>query len=105
MNFEPYPNFEEFSDARLDLEQKLVEEKITWADTDGDGLLKSYYENEMRLLQAERARRNGGTNSYNSSNSSPQRQNPSSSPRRFMGWSVKSLKRLAHTAKRTQLPF
>jgi AAA domain len=60
--WDPHPDYSAFSDARLGLEQGTVEERIRWAREDGDELLAIYLEDRMRLLQAERARRNGQSN-------------------------------------------
>src|SRR5262245_59003367 len=57
---EPHPEFSEYSDARLEQYQAILEEKLRWAKEDGDVMEISWYESEMSLLQAERARRNGG---------------------------------------------
>ena len=56
---ERHPEFETFSDERLELHQTLIDQKIAWAKEDGDDSAIHWYEIEMSLLQAERARRNG----------------------------------------------
>jgi hypothetical protein len=65
---EPHPDFTTYSDSHLELRQGLIDQKIAWAKEDGDDFGISWYEIEMQLLQAERARRNG-VNSHNSLNS------------------------------------
>jgi hypothetical protein len=61
---EPHPEFRECSDAYLVHRQGLIDQKIAWAREDGDKDAISWYECEMALLQAEKARRNGGSNSF-----------------------------------------
>lgn len=56
------PDFSTFSDKRLELHQELIEEDIRWAEKAGDSLRAIYFEQEMRMLQAERGRRRGGQN-------------------------------------------
>src|SRR5262245_53937750 len=56
----PHPVFEEMSDKRLQLTESLIEVKIDQAKQNEDQSVVSWYECEMSLLQAERARRNGG---------------------------------------------
>jgi hypothetical protein len=60
----PHPDYSSYSDAYLDLEQGTVQDKIEWAKEDSDELRAIYFEDRMRLLNAERARRNGGANSF-----------------------------------------
>jgi hypothetical protein len=60
----PHPDYSSYSDAYLDLEQGTVQDKIEWAKEDSDELRAIYFEDRMRLLNAERARRNGGGNSF-----------------------------------------
>jgi RecA-family ATPase len=60
LGYEPMPDFTDMSDARLELQQALLDENIKWAEAAGDPLLATYYRQQMRALQAERARRNGG---------------------------------------------
>jgi hypothetical protein len=48
----------------LELRQGLIDQKIAWAKEDCDDFAVNWYEVEMALLQAERARRNGGSNSF-----------------------------------------
>jgi hypothetical protein len=60
----PHPDYSSYSDAYLDLEQGTVQDKIGWAKEDGDELRAIYFEDRMRLLNAERGRRNGGANSF-----------------------------------------
>jgi hypothetical protein len=57
-----HPDFSTFSDARLDQYQKLIDENIRWAKEAGDPVLETHNEQEMRMLQAERGRRQGGKN-------------------------------------------
>jgi hypothetical protein len=57
-----HPDYSTYSDARLNLDQNLVEEKIRWAQEDRDPHRVTYYEQRMRLLQAERMRRNRQSN-------------------------------------------
>ena len=59
-----HPDFSTYSDQRLDLAQKLIDENIRWANAAGDPLLATYHEQEMRMVQAERGRRHGGQNSF-----------------------------------------
>jgi hypothetical protein len=58
---EPHPDFTTYSDSRLELRQGLIDQKIAWAKEDRDDFAISWYEIEMSLLQAERARRDGGS--------------------------------------------
>jgi hypothetical protein len=58
---EPMPDFTSMSDARLTLQEGLIDENIRWAEQAGDPLLATYYGQQMRALQAERKRRNGGS--------------------------------------------
>ena len=58
--WDEHADFSTYSDARLDLEQNLIDEKIRWAREDNDGEREAYYEQQMRMLQAERKRRAGG---------------------------------------------
>jgi hypothetical protein len=60
---EPHPEFGEFSDERLELHQTIIDQKIAWAKQDGDDFAVHWYECEMSLLQAARAKRNGAQNS------------------------------------------
>jgi len=55
--FDPHPDFTTFSDERLNLFQGLLQLEIDDLD---DGLEKTYREQRMRVLQTERARRQGG---------------------------------------------
>ena len=64
---EPHPEFSTYSDPNLELRQGLIDQKIAWAKEDCDDFAVNWYEVEMALLHAERARRNGGKNSSNSS--------------------------------------
>jgi hypothetical protein len=66
-----HPDFSTYSDARLDQAQRLIDENIRWAKQAGDPTLETYNEQEMRMLQAERTRRNGNGNGgqHNSHNS------------------------------------
>jgi hypothetical protein len=66
-----HPDFSTFSDERLDLAQKLLDEEIAWAEKAGNPILATYKEQEMRMLQAECSRRsgNGNGNPDNSLNS------------------------------------
>ena len=57
-----HPDFSTYSDARLDQAQRLIDENIRWAKQAGDPTLETYNEQEMRMLQAERGRRQGGQN-------------------------------------------
>jgi hypothetical protein len=59
--WDPHPDYSSWSDARLnnELEQGIIDDRIAWAKKDGDELLVIYLEDRMRLLQAERGRRNG----------------------------------------------
>src|SRR5215475_2425155 len=66
----PHPEFETFSDERLELHQTLIDQSIAWAKEDHDDFAVSWYEIEMAMLQKERAKRNG-LNSHNSLNSQP----------------------------------
>jgi AAA domain len=61
---EPHPEFATFSDSYLELRQGLIDQKIAWAKEDGDDFAINWYEIEMALLHAERARRNGGPNLF-----------------------------------------
>ena len=56
---DPHPDYSTYSDAHLDQEQSIVDERIRWAQEDKDPCRATYYEQRMRLLQTERARRNG----------------------------------------------
>src|SRR5262249_1801665 len=60
---EPHPEFQTFSDERLEIHQTFIDQKIAWSNEDGEDFVKHWYECEMSLLQAERARRNGHSNS------------------------------------------
>ena len=61
---EPHPEFNTFSDERLKLHEALIDQKILWAKEDHDDMAIHWYEIEMAMLQADRARRNGGSNSF-----------------------------------------
>jgi hypothetical protein len=54
-----HPDFSTYSDARLDQYQKLIDENIRWAKEADDPVLETHNEQEMRMLQAERGRRQG----------------------------------------------
>jgi KaiC/GvpD/RAD55 family RecA-like ATPase len=58
-----HPDFSTFSDKRLKLHQNLIDEDIRWAEKVGDSVRGTYYEQEMRMLQAERGRRHGASDS------------------------------------------
>jgi excisionase family DNA binding protein len=68
-----HPDFSTFSDERLDLAQKLLDEESHGRKKTGNPILATYKEQEMRMLQAERGRRhangNGNGTSLNSHNS------------------------------------
>jgi len=59
-----HPEFTTYSDQRLNLAQALIDEDIRAAREQGDELEAIYYEQRMRMLQAERKRRNGAPNSF-----------------------------------------
>lgn len=67
-----HPDFSTFSDQRLQLSQELIDENIDWAKKSGDPVLETYYEQEMRLLQAERGRRSRNGHNGNDSHEWPQ---------------------------------
>jgi len=73
-----HPDFSTFSDLRLDLHQKLIDEDIRWAEKAGDPTRAAYYEQEMRMLQTERGRRNG--NGHSNGNGSHEWPDPNESP-------------------------
>ena len=64
-----HPDFPSLSDAELAAEEAIINDRIKWAVEDADEERWGWYRDQMRLLNAERARRNGGVNSYNSFNS------------------------------------
>lgn len=60
-HYSPHPDYSTFTNAQLEGEQEEVAEKIRLAKEYSDDLtLVSWFETEMNLLQAERARRSGG---------------------------------------------
>src|SRR5215831_17364326 len=64
-----HPDFQSLSPAELAAEEAIINDRIKWAVEDADEERWGWYRDQMRLLNAERARRNGGVNSYNSFNS------------------------------------
>src|SRR5215468_5864122 len=64
-----HPDFSSLSNAELAAEEAIINDRIKWAVEDADEERWGWYRDQMRLLNAERARRNGGVNSYNSFNS------------------------------------
>ena len=56
--FTPHPDYGVFSDERLALNQEFLQSEIDGAD---EGLERTYLEQRMRLLQAERQRRKNET--------------------------------------------
>src|SRR5262245_39591249 len=64
-----HPEFPSLSDAELAAEEAIINDRIKWAVEDADEERWGWYRDQMRLLNAERARRNRGVNSYNSFNS------------------------------------
>lgn len=55
--WQPMPDFTCMSDARLALQENLLDENIRWSEEGGDPLQATYYRLQMRALQAERKRR------------------------------------------------
>ncbi len=52
-----HPDFSVFSDARLDLHQNILQERIDFAQADGNAELTTWLGQQMRLVRAERAHR------------------------------------------------
>jgi hypothetical protein len=57
---EPHPDFTIYSDPHLELRQGFIDQKIAWAKEDCDDFAINWYEIEMSLLQAERAKAKRG---------------------------------------------
>src|SRR5215813_15138491 len=102
MNFEPYPNFQEFSTGRLDLEQGLVEEKIRMATEDD-----TIYFGATTKMKCPFYRRSvqGETVATTRTIHQPNRRNLFSNLRRFTVWLAKLLQQLVHIVRQTPLPF
>ena len=64
-----HPDFPSLSDAELAAEEAIISDRIKWAVEDADEERWGWYRDQLRLLNAERARRNEEVNSYNSFNS------------------------------------
>src|SRR5215510_12655865 len=64
-----HPDFPSLSDAELAAEETIISDRIKWAVEDADEERWGWYRDQLRLLNAERARRNEEVNSYNSFNS------------------------------------
>jgi AAA domain len=56
-----HPDFLSLSDDELAAEEAIINDRIKWAVEDGDEERWNWYKLEMRLLNAEKARRNGGS--------------------------------------------
>src|SRR5215468_8667787 len=59
-----HPDFQSLSDAELIAEEAIINDRIKWAVEDKDEERWGWYKVEMGLLNIERAKRNGGSNSF-----------------------------------------
>src|SRR5215468_1113793 len=59
-----HPDFPSLSDAELAAEEAIISDRIKWAVEDADNERWGWYRDQLRLLNAEKARRNGGSNSF-----------------------------------------